>query len=590
MSIGSWQRSTPGATSVTSGTASSCSWRRGRSAIVRSVRRAPARAATRDTIRAGGVGVVRGGVDRSGGCCCGRPAGCRQHGSDRPAARRRRPGARRGRRAAPPARSAARPAPPRRRARRRRRPLVRRHGRRRRRPRRDGRRRAGAPAGLGRQAARLLDRCRRNDRADCSCSSTPTSGPDRTCSTGWRRSAATDAVVSVQPWHDAPGPGRARQRRHADGQRRVHRARRTAAHDRRLRPGAGVDPADVRPRGGHAHPDVRASLTEDIALARRVGRSRIASDRRDALDAAGRDGHGRWPPASAPTRWWLVLAVAAWVWSLAGGLFAGWLAYPLSARAGVGPRPAGRSRRAGRRRLLPACSSSCSSASSSARLANRLRGTTTWKGRAGQGGVTSSRILPTLASASMCRWASATSSSGKRRSITGSQRAGGEQRQHLVGEAPADGDLLLERPRAQHGADPADPLGQQQPDVDRGRAAAHQADLDDRALRPHGGEVAVDLLAADRRRARRRHRRAGRPRPARRAARPASRPASARARGRRRAHGRRRPCRPSTSRRRGRRWPWRSGWPPCRRRTPRRGPAPSARSSGRPARRGRPRR
>ena len=46
--------------------------------------------------------------------------------------------------------------------------------------------------------------------------------------------------------------------------------------------------------------------------------------------------------------------------------------------------------------------------------------------------------LPTLASASITRWASATSSSGKRRSMTGCSRAGGEQRQHLGDEAAAD--------------------------------------------------------------------------------------------------------------------------------------------------------
>ena len=33
----------------------------------------------------------------------------------------------------------------------------------------------------------------------------------------------------------------------------------------------------------------------------------------------------------ASTRWWVALGVVAWVWSLAGGPFTGWLAYPLSA-------------------------------------------------------------------------------------------------------------------------------------------------------------------------------------------------------------------------------------------------------------------
>ena len=88
--------------------------------------------------------------------------------------------------------------------------------------------------------------------------------------------------------------------------------------------------------GGHAHPDVRASLTEDIALARRVGRSRITSDRRDALDARGFGSRAGWSRTMAAgigaTRWWLAARRRrAGSWSLAGGLFAGWLAYPLSA-------------------------------------------------------------------------------------------------------------------------------------------------------------------------------------------------------------------------------------------------------------------
>ena len=90
--------------------------------------------------------------------------------------------------------------------------------------------------------------------------------------------------------------------------------------------------------GGHAHPDVRASLTEDIALARRVGRSRVVQrpPRRDVPHVPGARQSCRMVAddgrrASRATRWWLALAVVAWVWSLAGGLFAGWLAYPLSA-------------------------------------------------------------------------------------------------------------------------------------------------------------------------------------------------------------------------------------------------------------------
>jgi 4,4'-diaponeurosporenoate glycosyltransferase len=89
--------------------------------------------------------------------------------------------------------------------------------------------------------------------------------------------------------------------------------------------------------GGHAHDDVRSSLVEDIALARRVGCSEIFTDRRDATShrAGLRASLTSWTRTIAfgiaATRWWITLATVAWVWSLAGGPFAGWLAYPLSA-------------------------------------------------------------------------------------------------------------------------------------------------------------------------------------------------------------------------------------------------------------------
>ena len=50
---------------------------------------------------------------------------------------------------------------------------------------------------------------------------------------------------------------------------------------------------------------------------------------------------------------------------------------------------------------------------------------------------------------------------------------------------------------AQRGADPTGPLDEQQPDRDLGPCPAHQPDLHDRALRPHGLEVAVGLGATD---------------------------------------------------------------------------------------------
>ena len=276
-----------------------------------------------------------------------------------------------------------------------------------------------------------------------------------------------------------------------------------------LRPNFNRPTAAFRPTGGFVQP-------APVQVRRR--RRLVADDGRR---------HRRHP-------WWVALAVAAWVWSLAGGLFAGWWAYPLSAvQVWVLGRRAGplRTRRG---RALPPGRAGAAGRRRRGRRQPPARPHHV-AGPPGHDGVTSSSSLPTLASASITRWASATSSSGKRRSMTGRSAPLGEQRQHLGGEALADGDLLLDRARAQHGADPVHALGQQLADVDGRRPAPQQADLDDRALRTDGAAGCGRPRPRRRRRARRRRRRGGRSRPARRAAPPASRPASARARGRRRA-------------------------------------------------------
>jgi 4,4'-diaponeurosporenoate glycosyltransferase len=85
--------------------------------------------------------------------------------------------------------------------------------------------------------------------------------------------------------------------------------------------------------GGHAHPDVRAAVLEDIALARRFGGSRLFVGR--AHDTTFRmypGGVGQlvegWTKGigigAVATPWWAQLAAAAWVTSLAGG----WLTSP----------------------------------------------------------------------------------------------------------------------------------------------------------------------------------------------------------------------------------------------------------------------
>ena len=89
--------------------------------------------------------------------------------------------------------------------------------------------------------------------------------------------------------------------------------------------------------GGHA--SVRTMHTEDIGLARVVGRSTLRSGRPDTSFRMYPNGLSElvqgWTRSIATgarfTPWWLSIAVVAWVWSLAGGWLAEPLVYPLSA-------------------------------------------------------------------------------------------------------------------------------------------------------------------------------------------------------------------------------------------------------------------
>jgi 4,4'-diaponeurosporenoate glycosyltransferase len=199
-------------------------------------------------------------------------------------------------------------------------------------------------------------------------------------------------VTSVQPWHDAVTVGE-----------RVTLLANVAAlmgcgaftvlgtrvpADVAFGPVLAIERATYDAVGGHAHPAVRASLTEDIALARQVGRSLLFTHRGDAsfrmYPLGFRQSLAGWSRTMAAGlaagRWWIVLGVVAWVWSLAGGLFAGWLAYPLSAvqvwllgrRAGrVGPVLAA---------LYPVLVAALALVVLRAGWL-RARGTTSWKGR-----------------------------------------------------------------------------------------------------------------------------------------------------------------------------------------------------------------
>jgi 4,4'-diaponeurosporenoate glycosyltransferase len=154
-------------------------------------------------------------------------------------------------------------------------------------------------------------------------------------------SADPDAVISMQPWHVT--------------ERLVEQASMLAnvtalmgsggftAAGRRFAPTVAFGPVLAIARttydhiGGHGA--VRSMHTEDIGLAQVVGRSTLYTGRPDTSFRMYPDGVGQtvqgWTRSIATgarfTPWWLSLAVALWVWSLAGGWIAEPFVYPLSA-------------------------------------------------------------------------------------------------------------------------------------------------------------------------------------------------------------------------------------------------------------------
>lgn len=201
-----------------------------------------------------------------------------------------------------------------------------------------------------------------------------------------------DAVVSVQPWHDAPRP--AEQATVLAnvvalmGSGGFTVAGRAVPTEVAFGPVLALRRPIYDAAGGHAHPDVRASLVEDIALARRVGRSSLHTGRQLATfrmyPAGLRQSLAGWSRTMVAgigaTRWWLALAITAWVWSLAGGPFAGWPAYPLSAlQVGVLVRRAGRG--AALAGLLYPLAVLALVVVVAGAVWKRARGATTWKGR-----------------------------------------------------------------------------------------------------------------------------------------------------------------------------------------------------------------
>ena len=150
-----------------------------------------------------------------------------------------------------------------------------------------------------------------------------------------------DAVVSIQPWHHT-GTWREQASLLANVTTLMGTGGFTAA-GRRLSPAMAFGPVLAIGRtpyervGGHR--SVRTLHTEDIGLARLIGTSALYTGRPDTSFRMYPEGFRQlvqgWTRSIATgtrfTRWWLSLAVALWVWSLAGGWIAEPFVYPLSA-------------------------------------------------------------------------------------------------------------------------------------------------------------------------------------------------------------------------------------------------------------------
>ena len=167
--------------------------------------------------------------------------------------------------------------------------------------------------------------------------------PDLLDRVGTELAAHPDSVVSVQPWH-ATGRWTEQASILCNITALMGCGAFTAAGDRvtptvAFGPVLAVDRSTYDAVGGHAHPDVRAMHTEDIGLARTVGRGCLFTGAPDTSFRMYPDGLAQtirgWTRSIATgarfTTWWLALATLLWVWSLAGGWLVSPLLYPLSA-------------------------------------------------------------------------------------------------------------------------------------------------------------------------------------------------------------------------------------------------------------------
>lgn len=152
------------------------------------------------------------------------------------------------------------------------------------------------------------------------------------------------ALVSVQPWHDVRRPYE-----HLSLFFNLTALLGTGAVsvlDRRVarRPRAAYGPVlatartAYRTSGGHAHPDVRGAVAEDLALARRYPAVQVRTGATWAvfrmypsgLRALVQGWTKNIATGAASVPWWAGAGVVGWLWSLFGAPFSGWLAVGLA--------------------------------------------------------------------------------------------------------------------------------------------------------------------------------------------------------------------------------------------------------------------
>lgn len=169
------------------------------------------------------------------------------------------------------------------------------------------------------------------------------------------RAAHGTRLLSVQPWH-RPGSAVEQLQVLCNVVALMGCAAFTVL-GRRIRPRVAFGPviactrADYTRIGGHAHPDVRGAVLEDIALARLADDVQLFTGRPDTTfrmyPSGWRSMVEGWTKGMgigiAATPWWALALVAGWVASLAGGWFVTpWFAVASMLQLAVLARRAGR--------------------------------------------------------------------------------------------------------------------------------------------------------------------------------------------------------------------------------------------------------